>query len=171
MLQKQCCWFSYPATHRPTTVIFYACVMKAFIANPLHYHCIIIDKMDKLSFVSKNTLRTKPCSRSGYSRYNTDIGAQNKPSAVISGQNANDEMPTPKTPIQKLLYPTPNLKYKNQWHFTHWRFVRGIMIPLAVVPAFCMAIILSRFSSTPAWFLAMASICLISLVIENVVHV
>ena len=128
MLQKQCCWFSYPAMHRPTSVIFCACVMKAFIANPLHYHCIIINKMDKLSFVSKNTLRTKPCSRSGYSRYNTDIGAQNKPSAVISGQNANDDMPTPKTPIQKILYPTPNLKHKNQWHFTHWRFVHGIMI-------------------------------------------
>ena len=43
-----------------------------------------------------------------------------------------DKTPTPKTLIQKMLSPTskpqpPNSKHKNQWHFIHWRFVRGIM--------------------------------------------
>ena len=49
----------------------------------------------------------------------------------ISGQNANDKMPLPKTPVQQMLAPTPkpqppDPKHINQWHFIHWRFVRGI---------------------------------------------
>ena len=39
---------------------------------------------------------------------------------MISGQNANDKMPMPKTPIEKMLTPTrkpepPYLKHINQW--------------------------------------------------------
>ena len=49
----------------------------------------------------------------------------------ISGQNANDETPTHKTPRQKnMLSQTPKSqppKLKNQWHSIHWRSVRGIM--------------------------------------------
>ena len=41
------------------------------------------------------------------------------------------KMPLPKTPIQKILTPTPKLQvpnpeHINQWYFIHWRFVRAI---------------------------------------------
>ena len=49
---------------------------------------------------------------------------------MTSGQNANEKMQTPQTPIQKNALPnpkTPITRHTNQWYFIHWRFVRDIM--------------------------------------------
>ena len=61
---------------------------------------------------------------------------------TISGQNTNDKMQWPKTPIQKMLASTPkpqtpNPKHINQWHFMRQRFVRGILTgyPIAHLPS------------------------------------
>ena len=48
----------------------------------------------------------------------------------ILGQNVGAKTPTRKTLIQKM-FPSNTLrnpKLKSQWHFSHWRIVRGIQI-------------------------------------------